>query len=117
MAEPAQFLDDLFRRLAAIPAVAVAFWGAAGGLTNALVIRVSFREAARHVSLGALIAVGVGTLGGPLLEHWGLIGPGWATTGASDAIAYLTGSLGAAAFEVVLSRIRAGRLPTDKEGV
>ena len=100
----------------AIPVLGAAAWGALGGATNAIVIRVTALEALRHVALGALIAAGLGGLGAPLINHWlglpagTLNAPDWA---AGNAVAYLTGSLGAAVFDVVLHRIRRGRLPSD----
>lgn len=107
----------LWAWLIASPAIAAAIWGALGGGTNALVIRVTVREAARHVAIGTLIAAGLGGMGGPILEHWGILPTGSVTamgSATSGAVAYLTGSLGSAVFEVLLSRIRAGRLPTDR---
>lgn len=104
--------------LLAIPAVGAALWGALGGATNALVIRVTAIEAIRHIVIGAVIAAGLGGLAGPIMSHWlGL--PPEAVRDASGALAaggtaaYLAGSLGAAIFEVLLTRIRAGRLPDD----
>ncbi|SEB67830.1 hypothetical protein [Rhodobacter sp. 24-YEA-8] len=96
--------------------MAAVIWGALGGATNALVIRVTAREALRHIALGATIAAGLGGLGAPLIGHWlGLppdaLGAGGGAAGGS--VAYLTGSLGAAIFEVIIQRIRAGRLPRD----
>jgi hypothetical protein len=95
--------------LIAAPALAAAFWGGLGGATNALVIRVTAREAARHIAIGAAVAAGLGGLGAPILTHWlGL--PSGTITGtdgaAGGSLAYLTGSLGAAAFEAALKRIR-----------
>jgi hypothetical protein len=103
--------------LIAVPALAAAFWGGLGGATNALVIRVTAREAARHIAIGASVAAGLGGIAAPILTHWlGL--PDGAITGtdgaATGSLAYLTGSLGAAIFEALLTRIRGGRLPGDK---
>lgn len=101
----------------ATPLIVAALWGALGGATNALVIRVTALEALRHIGLGALFAAGVGGLGGPLLEHWGVLPAGAVTSfgaAAGSSVAYLTGSIGAAVFEVLLSRVRAALLPTDK---
>lgn len=111
-----QLIDEIKAVLMTLPIVGLAIWGALGGATNALVIRVTAREAVRHIVLGGAIAAGLGGLGAPLMAYWlGLptdaISP---VTGASTgSIAYLTGSLGSAIFEVILQRIRAGRLPND----
>lgn len=102
--------------LIAVPVIGAAFWGGLGGATNALVIRVTLREALRHVAIGAVIAAGLGGLAAPIMTHWlGL--PSGMLTGplaAGGSISYLTGSLGAAIFEAMLSLIRSGKLPNDK---
>lgn len=103
--------------LIAAPGLAAAFWGGLGGATNALVIRVTVREAARHIAIGAAVAAGLGGIAAPILTLWlGL--PAGTITGtdgaATGSLAYLTGSLGAAIFEALLTRIRGGRLPGDK---
>lgn len=97
----------------AVPALGTALWGGLSGATNALVIKMTAREALRHVAIGAVIAAGLGGIAAPILTHWlGL--PDGTITGrdgaAGGALAYLTGSLGAAVFEAVLTRIRGGRL-------
>ena len=103
--------------LIAIPALGAAIWGGLGGATNALVIRVTAIEAARHIAIGAVIAAGLGGIAAPILTHWLDLPPGTLSgrdLGAGGSLAYLTGSIGAAIFEAVLTRIRAGRLPSDK---
>ena len=103
--------------LEAIP-VGAALWGALGGSTNAIVIRTSLHEAIRHVCLGALVAAGMGGLGAPILSHWlGIPAEALrvAEGAAGGAVAYLTGSIGAAILEVLIQRIRAGRLPNDQD--
>lgn len=99
--------------LIALPIVGLAIWGALGGATNALVIRVTMREAIRHVVLGAMVAAGLGGLGAPLVGHWLGIPADALAVAAGGSAAYLTGSLGAAIFEVIIQRVRAGRLPRD----
>lgn len=61
---------EFWRSVLAVIPVGAALWGALGGGTNALVIQTSLREAIRHVSLGALVAAGIGGLGAPILSHW-----------------------------------------------
>ncbi|MBD9528369.1 hypothetical protein [Paracoccus sp. PAR01] len=103
--------------LIAIPALAAALWGGLGGATNALVIRVTALEALRHIAIGAAVAAGLCGLAGPILAHWLGMPPGMITRadGASvGSLGYLSGSLGGAIFEALLTRIRAGRLPHDK---
>lgn len=113
---PDTIWTEIKAALLTLPVVGLAIWGALGGATNALVIRVTAWEALRHVLLGALVAAGLGGLGAPLVGHWlgmpaGMLSP---TDGAATgSIAYLTGSLGAAILEVIIQRIRAGRLPRD----
>lgn len=109
-------ISEIKAALIALPVIGLAIWGALGGATNALVIRVTLWEALRHVALGGLFAAGVGGLGAPLLGFWLGLPPDALTASggaAGGSLAYLTGSLGSAAFEVVLQRIRAGRLPRD----
>lgn len=114
--DPTSLWASIKAALIAIPAFGAAFWGALGGATNALVIRVTALEALRHIVIGAVIAAGLGGIGGPLAMYWlglpaEMISRGeWAAGGSG---AYLAGSFGAAIFEVVLTRIRAGRLPHD----
>lgn len=100
----------------AVPVLVTALWGGLGGATNALVIKVTALEALRHIAIGAAIAAGLGGLGAPLLGHWLGLPPGTLNApegAAGGTAAYLTGSLGAAVFEVLLHRIRGGRLPRD----
>lgn len=115
--DPTSLWGAVKAALMAIPAFGAALWGGLGGATNALVIRVTWREAVLHIVIGAVIAAGLGGLGGPLVAYWLNLPPDtitrsdWAAGGSG---AYLAGSLGAAIFEVVLTRIRAGRLPNDR---
>lgn len=92
----------------AAPIIGVAIWGAMGGMTNALVIRVTFKEAIRHVILGAIIAAGMGGFGVEILAHYlRLPDELSARAGAlGGSGAYLVGSIGAALMEAVLKRIR-----------
>ena len=113
---PESFLASAWSAMIAVPVLGTAIWGALGGATNALVIRVTARQALRHIALGAAIAAGLGGIAAPLLRHWlGL--PAGVLTGADGAaggsLAYLTGSLGAAAFEAILTRIRSEGLGDD----
>ncbi|WP_241648397.1 hypothetical protein [Paenirhodobacter populi] len=114
--DPQPFWREVVTALLASGAFAAALWGALGGATNALVIRTTIREAVRHITLGALFAAGIGGLGAPIVGYWLGMPPETLTmTGgaAGGSVAYLTGSIGAAIFEVVIQRIRAGRLPHD----
>lgn len=114
---PDTLLASIKAALIAIPALGAAIWGGLGGATNALVIRVTAIEAVRHIVIGAVIAAGLGGIAAPILTHWLALPPGTISgrdLGAGGSLAYLSGSLGAAVFEAVLTRIRAGRLPHDK---
>lgn len=95
-------------------------WGALGGLTNALVAptgtgyRKSIQHAIRQVMLGALVAAGAGSIGGAVIGKWlGLPAEIIAAGSVGGAMAYFTGIFGGAIIEVVLTRIRAGRLPGE----
>ncbi len=113
--DPTPIWASIKAALIAIPALGAAIWGGLGGATNALVIKVTALEALRHIAIGAAIAAGLGGLGAPLVGHWLALPADTlsAPLAAGGSAAYLTGSLGAAVFEVLLHRIRGGRLPRD----
>jgi len=114
--DPTPIWASIKAAIVAIPVLSAALWGGLGGATNALVIKVTALEAIRHIAIGAAIAAGLGGLGAPLLGHWLGLPPGTLNApegAAGGTAAYLTGSLGAAIFEVLLHRIRGGRLPRD----
>ena len=100
--------------------VITALWGALGGLTNALVAptgtgyRKSLQHAIRQVMLGALVAAGAGTVGGAIIGKWLGLPSEIITAGSvGGAMAYFTGIFGGAIIEVILTRIRAGKLPGE----
>ena len=114
--DPTSIWGAIKAAIMAIPVFGAALWGGLGGATNALVIRVTTREAIRHIVIGAAIAAGLGGAAGPLITYWLGLPPDAVSRGdwaAGGSGAYLAGSLGAAIFEVVLTRIRAGRRPHD----
>ena len=114
--DPTPIWASIKTAILAVPVLGAAAWGALGGATNALVIKVTLIEAVRHIAIGAAIAAGLGGLGAPLLGHWLGLPPGTLNApegAAGGTVAYLTGSLGAAVFDVLLHRIRRGRLPRD----
>ena len=111
MAEPS-FFESMAIQLMAIPAVGITLMGALGGATNALVVKVTPRQTIRYIVLGGLCAAGSGQLSGTLLEFWGLLPEGMAAA-SSGAVAFFAGLFFPAMFEVILSRLRAGRLPMD----
>ena len=120
MDQPATIWDDVWRVVVTSATVAAAAWGAAGGATSALAITgQSRRGIMRQVALGALTAGGLGSAAGAVLGGWLHLGSdaiAAATAGGSvsGAASYMTGVFGPALFEVILSRIRAGRLPGDQ---
>ena len=118
MTDPSEsFATSIWAAIVAIPVLATAIWGGLGGATNALVIRVTAREALRHVAIGAIIAAGLGGLAAPILTHWLGLPEGTLhtrTASASFSLAYLTGSIGAAVFEALLTRIRGRGGDDDK---
>lgn len=109
---------ELWRAAAANVTLTAVAWGAGGGLTSALAIEGQSRRAViRQVVMGALIAGGLGTAGGTVLWAWlGLPPEAIPASTAVGATNYLTGVFGPAVFEVVLRRIRAGRLPPEGPG-
>lgn len=108
------FWTDLLKQIMAIPAVGIALMGAMGGATNALVVRVNFRQTVRYIVLGAMCAAGSGQMAGAILEHWGFM-PSGVGQASAGAVAFFSGLFFPALFEVILSRINAGKLPTDKQ--
>lgn len=117
MNDEPNILVEVVRSIVANTIIVAAMWGGAGGLTSALLIddgsgRV--RAALRQIVLGALAAAGGGTTLGALLAHWlDLPATAIPAFGTGGAMAYMTGIFGPAVMEVVLTRIRAGRLPAD----
>lgn len=110
--------EALWRGAAASSLLSAAAFGAAGGLTSALSITgQSRRDVIRQVVLGALVAGGLGTAAGGVLAAWlGLPAGAIPAVGVGGAASYLSGVFGPALFEVVLGRIRAGRLPGEPPG-
>jgi hypothetical protein len=111
------FWGDLIQAAIASSIVTTAGWGAAGGATSAIVVRVKPGDALRQIVSGSLIAGGVGTLALGLLVRWGVLpGEAMIAGGAGGSASYLVGVFGPAVFEVILSRIRKGSLPGDPDG-
>lgn len=107
---PSSFLEDLIRQVIQSSAWTVLLFGAAGGATNALVTKVSLREAMRLTLIGALVAWGFGSLALFLFASVmdlpaDLAGMLVAAGGAAGSIAYFTGVFGGAVIEVILSRL------------
>lgn len=110
MTEPPTLIDDLYRALVSSSHLHAMGWGAAGGLTSGLAITGQTRRAVlRQITMGALIAGGSGAGAAALLSSW--LGLPALAVGAGSGASYLIGVFGPALFEVVISRIRAGRLP------
>ena len=77
-----------------------ACWGALGGGANVLSSRMGWKEAFRHIALGAIIAAGAGSLVGELVAHWVMPSGMEFKTGASVGVAsFLSGALGASVLE------------------
>lgn len=105
---------EIWRGVLASGAVTAAGWGAAGGITSALAVRVRSRDALRQIALGALVAGGSGTLAMALLSRFaGLPVEAIPLTGAGSSASYFMGVFGPAVIEVILRRIRGGRLPGE----
>lgn len=111
------FWREVWHAVAASTAISGGAWGAAGGVTSALAIRVPARAAARQVAMGALVAGGTGTLGTALVSAWMGIPPEFIPAmGAGASASYFMGVFGPAIIEVMLRRISWGRLPSDGGG-
>lgn len=123
MTDETSILAETLKSVAANATALSALWGAAGGLTSALSISDEdgtgrkVKSALRQIVIGALAASGGGTTLGAVGAHWmGLPTEAIPAFGAGGAVAYLTGVFGPALIEVMLQRIRAGRIPSDGEG-
>lgn len=111
------FLLIIWRDLLASAVVILMFWGALGGVTNALVTRVTVREAVRLILLGGVIAGGMGTLAMAFIAAWfSLPNETLFAGGAAGSASYLVGVFGSAIIEVMLGRIKKGQLPQEKRG-
>lgn len=106
---------EMWRGAAASATLTAAAWGAAGGMTSALAITgQQRRDVIRQVALGALVSGGLGTAAGGVLSSWlGLDAQAIPLVGAGGSMSYLSGVFGPAVIEVILSRVRAGRLPPE----
>jgi hypothetical protein len=92
-------LAEVFNELALV----LALMGAAGGMSRGLAIALPWREVARGVVLGALLATGLGVLLPHLLGPW--IGQsGAVTVPALAACAFLAGFLQ----DILVARLRNG---------
>lgn len=87
-----------------------------GGATSALAIGGSSRRAViRHITLGAMVAGGSGSLAMAIFAKFAGFDPSLIPlAGAGSSASFFVGVFGPAVIEVVLSRIRAGRLPGEK---
>lgn len=109
--------DTFWQSLAASTTLASAGWGAAGGMTSALSIpKLKKRDIVRQVVLGALVAGGLSVSAAAIMAAWlhlpNTVVP---VIGAGGSASYLAGVFGPALFELILSRIRQGRAPTDSK--
>lgn len=111
------FWREVWQSVVASSLVSTGSWGAAGGITSALAVKVPARAAARQVAMGALVAGGTGTLGTALVSVWmGIPADLIPAMGAGASASYFMGVFGPAIIEVMLRRISRGRLPSDGGG-
>lgn len=117
MPDDLSFIEKVLSGAAASSVVVAAGWGALGGATAALTVKVSGKDAVRMIVTGGLVAGGGGaTVGAMMAFYLSLSAEFVALAGAGASASYMVGVFGPAIFEVLLSRIRSGRLPTDKGG-
>ncbi len=108
------FWQEVWRGVAASAAITAAGWGAAGGITSALAVKVGPRSALRQIAMGALVAGGTGTAATAVIVRVAGLAPELIpAAGAGSAASYFVGVFGPAIIEVVLRRIGAGRLPGE----
>lgn len=117
MSDELTFGQEILRGLLASGVVTAGGWGAAGGMTSALAVKVSPRAALRQIAMGALVAGGTGTFATALVSHWlGLSPELIPAVGAGASGSYFVGVFGPAIIEVMLRRIGWGRLPGEDGG-
>lgn len=111
MGDQSHFWNEVWRAIVANSIIVAALWGAAGGLTNALVVaddenlRKQFWSALRKMLLGALIAGGGGvTMAAVVANQLGLDFDQLAAAGATGSFAYFVGVFGQGVIEVILLR-------------
>jgi hypothetical protein len=112
MSDQPSFWGEIWRTAASSALFTAALWGAAGGLTSALVISGERRrDVLRQIVLGMLTAAGLGSASGAVIWHWLDLPMGAIPmAGVGGGASYLTGVFGPAFFEVILTRLRL-RLP------
>ncbi|TCP58368.1 hypothetical protein EV663_1311 [Rhodovulum bhavnagarense] len=92
MNEKLGFLQAVVQEFAVASSLVVAAWGALGGATHAITIRMRPRDAIRQMLLGGLIASGMGSLSMVLVARWlGLPLVAIPAGGATASAAYLAG--------------------------
>lgn len=109
-----EFIEQVLKAVAANTVVGASFYGAVGGLTSALAINVDRKALLRQVILGAVVAGGMGSGAGAVMSAWMNIN--WSAVpagGATGTMSYLMGVFGPAIIEVILGRLRAGRMPNE----
>lgn len=113
MDQPA-FWQEVWRGVIASGIVSAAGWGAAGGVTSALAVKVRPRAALRQIAMGALVAGGTGTMATAIVAKLAGLSPELIpAVGAGASASYFVGVFGPAIIEVVLRRIGGGRLPGE----
>lgn len=106
---------EVLRAGAASATVAAAVWGAAGGFTSAVVVRVPVHDALRQIVAGAMVAAGVGSGAGTAIVLMVGADPALIPILSAGSLgSYVAGVIGPAVIELVLSRLKSGQLPGDK---
>lgn len=114
MGQDVSFWKEVWEAVIASSIVSAGAWGAAGGVTSALAIKVRPRAAGRQILMGALVAGGTGTLGTAVVSAWLSISPELIPAmGAGASASYFMGVFGPAIIEVMLRRITGGSLPGE----
>lgn len=117
MSDQLTIWQEIWRGVLASGVVTAAGWGAAGGVTSALAVKVPARSVMRQVTLGALVAGGSGTMATALVaKMFGLSPELIPVVGASSSAFFFVGVFGPAIIEVILRRIIGGRLPGEGPG-
>ena len=119
MTEPISFWAEVGRSVLASGVVTAVGMGALGGATSALAVGGATRRALlRQIVLGAMLSGGTGSLAMAVIaKTLSLPAELIPAAGAGSSASYFIGVFGPAVIEVLLTRIRAGRLPGEGGGV
>lgn len=110
------FLVEVWERVVSSTILQVGLWGAAGGITNALIVKSNRREAVRLIFLGGFVSAGTSSVAGAIISvYFNLSTEAAVAIGGAGSFGYMAGIFFPAMFEVLLQRIGRGYLPNEAQ--